>query len=306
MAQTFTRTSTLHSMDVALTGCTGFLGTYLTRALSEAGHQVTGLVRPGRSTEHLDADLIHRIVGDLTDGPALRRLADSADVVIHNAFDAVADQPLRHFRSNVLGSLQLLEFARQSPGTQFIFISTAQVFHDILPDRLLDEHHPVRPGDLDSAVKAAIEPFVSAYYETYGMNVCALRPGRIYGVHPELAKSWAYDVINTVTLGEPVDTSAGAHVVNVDDVTEAVVRAVGNYAVAGQVYNLVDDYVCDQDVAEIAKEMTGSPSVIHDRRNGRGRHHFVAGKTPEVLGVDVARGVDGIREYVRAVLDQFS
>ncbi len=193
-------------MDVALTGCTGFLGTHLTRALSEAGHQVTGLVRPGRSTEHIDADLIDRIEGDLTDGPALRRLAESADVVIHNAFDAVADQPLRHFRCNVLGSLQLLDFARQSPGTQFIFISTAQVFHDILPDRLLDEHHPVRPGDLDSAVKAAVEPFVSAYYETYGMNVCALRPGRIYGIHHELAKSWGYAVINAVTLGERVDT----------------------------------------------------------------------------------------------------
>ena len=64
-----------------------------------------------------------------------------------------------------------------------------------------------------------------------------------------------------------MDTPHGGYVVHVDDVAEAVVAAVGNYSVGGQVLNLVDDYVYDQDVATLAQEMTESPSVIYDRKS---------------------------------------
>ena len=158
---------------------------------------------------------------------------------------------------------------------------------------------------LTGATKVAVESFLLAYHESHAMNTCSLRLATVYGVNHQWRKSWNYDVINAVTLGEEVDTPHGGYVVHVDDVAEAVVAAVGNYSVSGQILNLVDDYVYDQDVAKLALEMTGSPSVIYDRKSEHTPHHFVTGKCDEVLGVAPNRGIDGVRGYVRELLDRF-
>ncbi len=292
-------------MDVGLTGVNGFLGAYLARSLVNAGHHVIGMVRATSQTEHVEADIHQKVVGDLTDATALRRLAEAADVIIHNACDPEVDRPLRHMRANVLGSLQLLELTRLSGASQFIFISSAEVYHNKLSDRLLDEDHPVAPGDLAAAHKVAVEAFLSAYYERYAMNTSAFRPASLYGIHHDWHKSRYYEVVNAVTLGDEVDTGESAHVVHVDDVTEAVVRAVGDYSVSGQVFNLVDCHAYAQEVAQMAKDLTDSPSIIYDRKSDRPEHHFIMTKTEETLGIDINRGHDGLRDYVSELLDRF-
>ena len=293
-------------MEIGLTGCTGFVGAHLTHALVQAGHQVTGLVRPDSRADHVTDDLSRTVVGDLCDAKALRTLADACDIVVHNAFESVSHQPMRHFRANVLGSLQLLELARIAGISQFIFISSTAAYHTIEKDRLLDERHPMMPSDLPGACKAAVEPFLTAYFETYGVNGCAFRLPTVYGIHHDWKRSWNYDIINSVTLGEEVDTPGSAHVVHVDDVTEAVIRALGNYSVAGQVYNLVDCHIHDEQVARMAKEITGSPSILYDRHPDRVVDHFVTTKAVDDLAVDLARGHDGVGQYVRELLDRFA
>lgn len=69
----------------ALTGGTGFLGSAIARALTEAGWQVRLLVRAAPlhpQLEHLPLDLV---LGDLADPAALARLVRGADIVIHGA-----------------------------------------------------------------------------------------------------------------------------------------------------------------------------------------------------------------------------
>jgi nucleoside-diphosphate-sugar epimerase len=263
------------------------------------------MVRPDSRTDHIEEALHQKVVGDLSDAKALRRMAECADVLVHIAFEAATDQPMRLFRADVLGSLQLLELCRQSGVSQLVYISSIKVYNTVFNDRLLDERHAALPGDLTGAAKAAVESFLLAYHEIHAMNTSALRLACVYGMHHRWRDSWNYDVVNAVTLGEEVDTAHGGYVVHVDDVADAVVAAVGNYSVGGQVFNLVDEYVFDQDVAKIAREMTGSPSVIYDRKSEITPHHFVNGKCDEILGVSPNRGDDGVRAYVRELLDKF-
>ena len=62
---------------------------------------------------------------------------------------------------------------------QFLFVSSVAVYHEILPDRKLDENHPTWPSSLYGAYKAAVEPHLKAYHVTYGMNTSSWRPAAI-------------------------------------------------------------------------------------------------------------------------------
>src|SRR4051794_34546162 len=151
-------------MLVALTGASGFIGSYTARALHRAGHTVRALVRSTSRRDHIEDVVAEWREGDTADAQAAAGLVAGVDVVIHNAadWDALERSPVTHFERNVLASLRLLEAARQAGAGQFIFVSSVAVHHEILPDRALDEAHPTWPSSLYGAYKASIEPFLKA------------------------------------------------------------------------------------------------------------------------------------------------
>jgi nucleoside-diphosphate-sugar epimerase len=69
----------------AVTGATGFLGRYIAGALAASGWRVRILARRPPDHPQLDDLELETVSGDLSDGHALRRLIDGADVVIHAA-----------------------------------------------------------------------------------------------------------------------------------------------------------------------------------------------------------------------------
>src|SRR4051812_10266097 len=126
-------------MLVALTGASGFVGSYTAQALHRAGHQVRALVRPTSRRDHIDPYVESYREGEQHDPQALAGLVAGAEAVIHAAVDWNArDQgPGPNFQRNVLSSLQLLEAARLAGVGQFLFVSSVAVYHEILPDRKL-------------------------------------------------------------------------------------------------------------------------------------------------------------------------
>ena len=247
-------------MLIALTGASGFLGSYTAAALRRKGHRVRALVRSAarRSQDEPEADEWQ--VGDQYDPRAQSELVAGADAVIQAAIDwaALNQGPTSNFERNVLGSLRLLEAARQAGVRQFLFVSSLDVYHEILSDRSLDETHPTWPASIYGAYKAALELHLKAYHAAHTMNTSAWRPATMYGLNPKLQKSLWFDLVKTVREGGEVSTDTNGLLVHVEDVAEALALAVGDESVAGQFYNLVDCSLEWQEVAEITRTLTGS------------------------------------------------
>jgi UDP-glucose 4-epimerase len=298
-------------MHVALTGATGFVGSYTAAALARAGHTVRALVRPTSNRAPIEAHVEEWRVGEQHDPQAVAGLVAGVDAVIHAAVDWDAREmgPGPNFQRNVLASLQLLEAARQANVPQFLFVSSVAVYHDVLPDRKLDEAHPTWPNSIYGAYKAAIEPHLKAYHFHYGMNTSSWRPAAIYGLDPNLPRSQWYDLIKTAKQGGTIDEPRGGKITHVQDVADALTLAVGDDQVAGEFYNLVDGYMYWQGAAELAKELSRSNATIVDRAGAGPKNTFDTTKAETFFrrhGNTTAlnRGVDGVRAYVRELLQR--
>lgn len=296
-------------MLVALTGASGFIGSHTAAALRRAGHEVRVLVRMTSRRDHIEAYASDWRIGDAADPQAIAGLVAGVDAVIHNAadWDALERSPATNFEHNVLGSLRLLEAARLAGVDQFLFVSSVAVYHEILPDRKLDENHPTWPSSIYGAYKAAIEPHLKAYHFTYGMNTSAWRPAAVYGVDPVLTNSQWYDLIDRARRGGTIDTPQGGKITHVQDVADALTLAIGDATVAGQFYNLVDGYMHWQLAAEFAKQISGSAATIVDRKGSGPKNQFDTRKAIEFFdrhgnSVALRRGHEGVRRYVEELL----
>jgi nucleoside-diphosphate-sugar epimerase len=268
-------------MHIAITGATGLLGRYLVRHLADAGHQLRCWYRPGSDPGGFEASA-HAIVwlpGQLGDQAATGDLVGGADAVVHAAVQWEGPRnrgrgshgdPSAFFDVNLTGSLRLLQAACEAAVARFVFISSGAVHEIILDDRPLDEAHPLWPAEPYGAYKAAVEAFVHSYGLGQGWPVCALRPTGIYGLaHPPRASRW-FDLVGRVLRGEPVESAKGGKEVHAADVARAValLLTADPGVVAGQAFNCSDRYVSEAQVAHIAKELTGSSSVVSDLSRG--------------------------------------
>jgi nucleoside-diphosphate-sugar epimerase len=295
-------------MLIAVTGATGLVGSHTVKALKARGHRVRALVRRTSRRDHIAPFVDEWTIGEAEDQQAQAGLVAGAECVIHAAVDfAASDIPSVHFRRNVLASLDLLEAARKATVAQFIFASSGAVYAEILQDRGLDENHPTWPDGMYGAYKAAVEPFLKAYHAQFGMNTSSWRPVAIYGVAPELRESRWWELVEAVKAGRPVSTAAGGKIVHVEDVAFALAAAAGDDAVAGRFYNLVDCHIYWETAAEIARQLTGSPSVIQDRKGTGPRDTYdvsaaVAFFERHGNTVALRRGIEGVRQYVAQLL----
>jgi UDP-glucose 4-epimerase len=156
---------------VAITGNSGQIGSALrTRLLRD--HTVVGFdLRPGPGSRHLDVASVR----------ASRALL-GFDVLCHLAArisveESVRDPPLVS-RTNVLGTVRVLEAARRSDA-RVIFFSSAAVYGT--PLRVpIDEDHPVQPISPYGLTKAVGEEYARLYHGLYGLNVSVVRPFNVY------------------------------------------------------------------------------------------------------------------------------
>ena len=263
-------------MNVAITGATGFLGRYLARHLTDAGHACRGLIRP--DSRHAGTrPAIEWVTGGLDDPSALRSLVEGVEAVVHAAHDAPgtgfmdpAAAAVTLVERNLITTLRLVEAAKLAGVGRFVVVSSGAVHDEILADRPLDEAHPNWPKSHYGATKAAIEAFVSSFGRGEGFPITALRPTSIYGLAEPIAASRWYGLAEAVIRGEEVTCRKGGKQVHAADVAHAVELLLTAAGTAGEVYDCTDRFVAEREVAEIARSTAGAAgSILGDAPTGR-------------------------------------
>ena len=298
-------------MKIAITGLTGFLGHYLAKKLFERDVHIQALIRDTSNILHLQ-DYQKKITfhkGDLTDRENINKFVQGADVVIHMAYERqgatfreAANRDIKRFiEANLLGSIELLDAAKQTGIKQFIFISSCAVYGRIYPNIKLDELHPLLPDSNYGAYKASVEAFCHAYYLSKAFDTTIFRPVGIYGINPHLAHSAWYNIVKDIKHGGNVEVSEGGKVVNVEDVVRAIDLAIDNIEAAGKIYNLVDFYVDNMSIARMAKEMCASQSNI----SGTPRQpiNTIDNTKSRALGVRYA-GNNDLKRYIQELINR--
>lgn len=182
-------------MRVLITGGAGFIGSNLVRhVLREAPDvEVTNLdaltyAGTRTSLRDVEDDPRYRFVhGDITDATSLEDVVPGHDVVInvaaesHNSL-AVID-PVRFFRTNVLGTVTILDAARRAGVERFHHVSTCEVYGDLdlEADEAFHEDSPYRPRTPYNASKAGADHAVRSYFETFGLSVTITNCANNYG-----------------------------------------------------------------------------------------------------------------------------
>jgi UDP-glucose 4-epimerase len=175
-------------VKVLVTGGAGFIGSHVADAFLERGDSVVVLDNlSSGSAENLNPNAIF-VEGDVTDASLVRRLfaEHKFDIVNHHAAQldvrkSVAD-PVFDAQQNIVGSLNLLEAAREQGGLKrFMLASTGGAIYgeqDYFP---ADEQHPTRPISPYGVAKRSIELYLHYYQAEQGIEYVAFRYTNVYG-----------------------------------------------------------------------------------------------------------------------------
>ena len=183
-----------------ITGGAGFIGSHVVRRFVTRypNYQVYNLdiLTYAGNLENLNdvesAPNYTFIKGDIADEAFLIRLFNTHqfDGVIHLAAESHVDRsilnPLAFVRTNVIGTVNLLNVARDSwekntNGKRFYHISTDEVYGSLAEGGLFNEASAYDPNSPYSAAKASSDHFVRAYGETYGMPYVISNCSNNYG-----------------------------------------------------------------------------------------------------------------------------
>ena len=177
-------------MNVLVTGGAGFIGSHLVRQLLDAEHQVTVLDNVSTGTwQHLPQgkDTCTCWEMDIRDKAAREKIEQGKfDVIVQLAGQTMVDVSIKDpefdASENIMGTINVLEAARNSGVKRIIFASTAAAYGDVTEDRLpIREEENLAPMSFYGLTKVAVEKYLKLYHDLYGMDYVALRFANVYG-----------------------------------------------------------------------------------------------------------------------------
>ena len=176
-------------MNVLVTGGAGYIGSHMVKALLRAGHTLT--VLDNLSTGHADAvrgsDMVRGDLLSREDSEALLR-GRTFDAVMHFAACCYVGEsvqnPGKYYRSNVLGTLNLLEAMHATGVTRLVFSSSCATYGDPVATPL-SESHPQNPVNPYGMTKLVAERAMADYGAAYGLRTIALRYFNAAGCDPD-------------------------------------------------------------------------------------------------------------------------
>lgn len=269
----------LTNMKAFVTGAGGFIGSHLCERLLSECSEVTALVRYNArgdwgNLELLDKnskDSLRVVMGNIEDNFFVSKQIKGMDVVFHLAaliaipYSYVA--PLAYVRTNIEGTLNILQAARDLGISKLVHTSTSEVYGSAIYTPI-DENHPLQGQSPYSASKIAADKLAESYFLSFDLPVVTVRPFNTYGPR-QSARAVIPTIITQALTQESIRLGSLEPVRDLNfvmDTVEGFVSAAGSDNATGQTINLGSGKGIS--VGEIARtiiEIIGChKAIVHD------------------------------------------
>jgi UDP-glucuronate 4-epimerase len=272
-------------MRILLTGCAGFIGSHLLGRLLAQGHEVLGVdnfdpfyaksLKLANLDGYTSLSNFEFLEADLADSGAYKKLkfligVESIDAVIHLAAKAGVrpsiQDPLGYQRANVIGTQNLLEFARELEIERFVFASSSSVY-GVNPDVPWQEsNNVIKPISPYASTKVSGELLGHVYSHLFGIRFVALRFFTVYGPRqrPDLAIN---KFVRYIDQGQPIpvfgDGSTRRDYTYIEDTVSGILAALEYKGSMYEIFNLGNDQtVTLEEMIQTIESVVGKKACI--------------------------------------------
>ena len=268
-------------MRFLITGTAGFIGFHLARRLLDDGHEVTGFdgmtdyydvrLKEARRDQLVRRNGYRHVTGLLEDRAALDEAAALAnpEVIVHLAAQAGVryslEAPRTYVDSNLVGSWNVLELARELKPAHLLLGSTSSIYGANREIPFREAHKADEPLNLYAATKKGMEAMGWSYAQLFGIPTTTLRFFTVYGPwgRPDMA---LFKFVRAILEGRPIDVYGHGEMARdftyVDDLVESLVRLI---PMAPDEANRVDgDTLSDGVPARVVNIANGAPVKLMD------------------------------------------
>ncbi|MHC1706663.1 MAG: SDR family oxidoreductase [Bacteroidales bacterium] len=236
-----------------VTGGAGFIGSNLAGYLLRQGHHVRVLDnfstgRMDNLSEFLSYSNFELIEGDLRDYTVVRKAGESMEFILHQgALPSVQRSvldPVSTNEVNVLGTLHVLQSARENNVRRVVYASSSSVYgnNPILPKHEGLEADPLSPYAIS---KYTGEKYCRVFYDLYGLQTVSLRYFNVFGPRQDPSSQYSAVIpkfIDQIRRGiQPViygDGLQSRDFTYVENNIRAILQACSSPNVGGKVYNI--------------------------------------------------------------------
>lgn len=242
-------------MNILVTGGAGFIGSNFIRFLLRERPEArvvnldkltyAGNLENLAGLEQSIGERYRFVRGDVADPEVVDEvLSDPLDAVVNFAAESHVDRSIESaedfIRTNVNGTLALLEASQRHKVSRVVQISTDEVYGSLGPTGKFTEETPLSPRSPYSASKAGADLLAQAFFETYGMDVVITRCSNNYGPYQFPEKLIPLMITNALedkplpVYGDGLNVRDWIHV---EDHCRALLRVLEK-GKAGEVYNI--------------------------------------------------------------------
>lgn len=261
----------LENKTVLVTGADGFIGSHLVEMLVQAGAQVKALSYYNSFNhwgwlESLPClQQIEVISGDIRDPHFCKKITEGIDVIFHLAaliaipYSYIA--PDSYVDTNITGTLNICQAARENGCTRIIHTSTSEVYGtaQYVP---IDEKHPLQPQSPYSASKIGADAMAMSFYNSFDLPLTIARPFNTYGPR-QSARAVIPTIITQIAAGKTEiqlgDVSPTRDFNYVVDTCRGFCCLAESKATIGKTINIGSNFeVSIKDTLELIKELMDS------------------------------------------------